>query len=107
MLPSEVIVGPHRVPIVYKDRLGDDDACVVDGLFVPDDFHIEIRSGLRGSRTAEVLLHEALHALNTSVAFASEEDEERVVTTLASSLTKLAQDNPNFIRAWLAHATAG
>lgn len=106
MLPSAVQIGPHRVPFVYKPEIdleGNEDD-IVSGCFFPEDYRIEIRQGLRGSRMAEVLLHEVLHVVFANTKFAPESDEERAVTVLASSLTQIARDNPEFINCWLAHA---
>ena len=104
-LPTSIRVGPHDVPVFYKPRLEDEDeGSVVSGLFFVEDFHIEIRQGLKGSRMAEVLMHEVLHAVHSNTRFTDDEDEERAVTILASALTQLAKDNPEFIRSWLAHA---
>lgn len=105
MLPSFVKVGAHRVPIVYKESIeGDDEDSLHYGMFYVAEFRIEFRSKMRPSRTAEILLHEVLHAINTTYGFVDQEQEERTVTTLAAALTKLAQDNPEFIQQWLHHA---
>lgn len=105
MLPSFVIVGAHRIPITYKRVLeGEDEENCISGLFFPDDFRIEIKEKLRSTRMAEIILHETLHAINATYGFVDQEQEERTVTTLAAALTKLAQDNPEFIQQWLHHA---
>lgn len=105
MLPTSVQVGAHHVPITYKASIeGDDDENIHHGMFYSDAFRIEIRTKMQNSRTAEVLLHEVLHAVNATYGFVDQEQEERTVTTLAAALTKLAQDNPEFIQQWLHHA---
>ena len=105
MLPSSVKVGAHKCPIVYKDSIeGDDTENLHCGMFYVEEFRIEIRSRMRNSRIAEVLIHEVLHAINATYGFIDQEEEERAVTPLAAALTKLAPDNPEFIQQWLHHA---
>lgn len=101
--PSSILVGPHRVPITLKDSL-EFEGVLADGIFDPQSQSIEIRVGLSPTRAAETMLHEALHALNGIAVFVPDKDEERAVTILAAGLTKLAQDNPDFFRAWLDNA---
>lgn len=105
--PSLIRVGPHDIPIVYKPSLKLDDDEFASGLFYcTGNYHIEIQQDLRGSRMAEVLLHEVLHAVWANTQFTAEKNEERAVSVLSSALTQLAKDNPDFIKSWLAHAVS-
>lgn len=105
-LPTSVIVGPHRVPITYPKRIVEEQTDEnLFGVFRNERPAIEVVSGMTPSRTAEILMHETLHALNMTSCFVDEELEERTITVLAAGLTKLAQDNPDFICSWLHHAT--
>ena len=48
-------------------------------------------------RSAELLMHELLHAVYRSGNLAVGDEEERVVTTLANQLAQVWRDNPEFV----------
>lgn len=58
---------------------------------------IAVDSSLKGSRRAEVLLHEVLHACWYFGCLGKESEEERAVDVLASTLVTVARDNPWFL----------
>lgn len=57
---------------------------------------IRICKGLSDQRSAEVLLHELLHALldERGLSDFTEEDQERIASVVASGLTAAARHNP-------------
>ncbi|NBW10608.1 MAG: hypothetical protein EBR82_21545 [Caulobacteraceae bacterium] len=102
---TSIRIGPHDVRVIFKTSLdGDNAESIVSGLFFPDDPRIELKTNLRHSRMAEVMMHETLHAIWSNTQFTEEKDEERAVSVLACSLTQLARDNPEFIKFWLSYA---
>src|SRR5688572_7820069 len=48
-------------------------------------------------RTAEILLHEVLHAIYRNGAIEAGDEEERVVTILANQLSQIWRDNPELV----------
>ncbi len=60
--------------------------------------HIKIADGLNDQRTAEVLLHEVLHAIfHQSGIEATREGEEKVVSGMTYGLIGLIRHNPDFM----------
>jgi len=58
---------------------------------------IRIRDDLLPSVTAEVLLHEVIHAAYQMGALDSDDKEERVVEVLGNQLAQVWRDNPEFV----------
>lgn len=57
---------------------------------------IRIRDDLPPQKTAEVLLHEVLHAAY-DMGCISGEDEEKIVSIFGHQLTQIWRDNPQFV----------
>lgn len=57
---------------------------------------IRVREDLPASITAEVLLHEVIHAAYANGALEAGDGEERVTETLANQLSQVWRDNPDF-----------
>lgn len=94
--PTELLVAPHRVSIVFESDPRDDEDNPVFGTFRNKSLRIVVESDCSDSLKAETLLHEVLHALNASSPFAAPAEEERVITALAPALLRLMHDNPDF-----------
>lgn len=58
---------------------------------------IRIRSDLNPMVTAEVLLHEVIHACYGNGVLEAEDSEERVTESLANQLAQVWRDNPHFV----------
>ena len=89
-----VVVGPHT----YSVEAGE----MTDGLIGDTDcitLTIRLRDGMPESVTAEVLLHECLHALWDGTPLRDFDDavEESVVSALAPPLLDLLRRNPKLL----------
>ena len=92
-LPEHIKVGPFDIAVVeiaadVASRLRE------DGDFDGDTIHIA--AGQRGPALADTVLHELLHAIFKTFALKDEDDEERIVSAMATGLICVFRDNPNF-----------
>jgi len=93
-LPPSIVVGPHTYSVttdgISDDLVGDTDCTQLI---------IRVRAGLPESVTAEVLIHECLHALwdGTPLRCMDSEVEESVVSALAPGLLELLRRNPKLL----------
>jgi len=94
-LPTEVFVAPHRIRFFYVEDLRGEEGDAIFGQYDPFALQIKILKNLGPTRTAEVILHEVLHALHDATPFVGGEEED-VVQALAPALIRLVQDNPSF-----------
>jgi hypothetical protein len=98
---KSVRIGAHKYPIVYADKVDDDDSW---GNADFNDYKIILSSALErpelSSVWAEKLLHEVAHFMldDLGVEFPNDEAEEKCVTLLARGLTQFARDNKTLIR---------
>ena len=99
VIPRTIKVGPHVYSVVRKtveempDALGNTDF---------DANEIRIRKSLRGSKQAEVLLHELLHATTYPSFTGVYEGEEKLMTeelvnAVAPVLLQVLKDNPKLV----------
>ena len=94
-LPTEVFVAPHRIRFFYVEELKDEEGDVIFGQYDPFALHIQILKKMGPTRTAEVILHEVLHAIQDASPFVGGEEED-AVQSLAPAIIRLMQDNPGF-----------
>ena len=92
-LPEHIKVGPFDIAVVeiaadVASRLRE------DGDFDGDTIHIA--AGQRGPALADTVMHELLHAIFKTFALKDEDDEERIVSAIATGLIGVFRDNPNF-----------
>lgn len=100
--PREVIVGPFRFGVVYDENRCNRDA--IDqgaanhnfGLMLPLEQRIFVNPRQGPDMERDTLLHEVMHACLISQGMAAE-DEERVVSHLATSLLDVFQRNPDLV----------
>jgi hypothetical protein len=104
-LPTQIVVSPHTIRVAYVRNPQDGDGTRVFGLYDAESLSITVDSAMSPTRTAEILLHETLHALNDASRFVDEDAEEAVVEALAPALIRLIQDNPQLMAQLLAYAT--
>ena len=92
--PPSIVIGPHTYKVT-SDDLGDD----LIGDTDCTQLTIRVRPGLPESVTAEVLLHECLHALWDGTPLRDFDDavEESVVSALAPPLLELLRRNPRLV----------
>lgn len=94
-MPSTVKVGPHVYSILRlpkKQMEGDLGSCDFTTLT------IRVRSGLRKSKSREILLHEVLHATtHPSVCDEKPMLDEEFVTAVSPVLLQVLQENPPFV----------
>ena len=96
-LPAHIKVGPFDVAVVeiaadVASRLRE------DGDFDGDTIHVA--AGQHGPALADTVLHELLHAIFQTFALKDDDDEERIVSALATGIIGVLRDNPNFAT-WL------
>jgi hypothetical protein len=98
---KSVRIGAHKYPIVYVDKVDDEDSW---GNADFHDYKILLSKALEkpelASVWAEKLLHEVAHIMldDLGVEFPTEEAEEKCVTQLARGLTQFTRDNKTLIR---------
>ena len=63
----------------------------------PDKQVISIELGASPERTAEVLIHEVMHALWAAFDIGDEADEETAIKRIAAGLADVARENPVFV----------
>jgi hypothetical protein len=97
---TAVKIGPHKFPIVYVDKVNEDDDW---GLYSQASQDIKLSNQLlpEGSKWAEILIHEIFHGIADQ--FESFEDseehvEEKIVRAFALGFTQVLQNNPTLFR---------
>jgi len=96
-LPEYIKVGPYDISVrVISSELAA--RLKEDGDFDGETIHIA--DGQRGPQLADTILHELLHAIYATFGLKDEDEEERIVSALATGLVGVLRDNPNFAR-WL------
>jgi len=65
-----------------------------------EELTIGILKGLTGSQTAEVLLHEIIHAIHDHFRLKGKVTEEKSTDLVSTGLTMVFKDNPEF-KKWL------
>ena len=96
-LPTHIKVGPFDFAVrpISRElglRLRE------DGDFDGESIHVT--KGQRGPALADTVMHELLHDIFKTFALKDEDDEERIVSALATGLVGVLRDNPNFAT-WL------
>lgn len=100
--PSELRVGPYLFTVEYKEEVSDSEPDLF-GLTIPRDQRILISSRQTELSEQDTVLHELLHAVfYASGLFKDVDNEERVVTTVATWLLMALRDNPVLARFLLA-----
>lgn len=107
-VPKRVRIGPFTYAILTDvaviDRSSVENGDVRDGEFDHDKARILVRKGLAKDTTAEILLHETLHALTQFTGLDQELEvlergtEEKVVRRLAPALLDAIRRNPQLVR---------
>tara|TARA_R110002126_G_scaffold175915_2_gene324492 strand:- start:708 stop:1034 length:327 start_codon:yes stop_codon:yes gene_type:complete len=92
-LPKHIKVGPFDFPVRPISQALGRRLCE-DGDFDGDTIHIA--AGQRGPALADTVMHELLHAIFKTFALKDEDDEERIVSAIATALTGVFRDNQNF-----------
>lgn len=100
-LPSSLRIGPFDVKVIILDQLdGDDDW----GEYLHGSLIIHIVSPQpTPSHAADTVVHEINHALWRISNLRDSDDEERIVSALATGWTQVYRDNPKLIQ-WIASA---
>lgn len=93
--PATVAIGPHTYEVAVVDELGGDLIGDTDSTQLT----IRLQAGMPDSVTAEVLLHELLHAVWDMTPLRDFDDavEESIVTALAPPLLDLLRRNPKLV----------
>ena len=96
-LPEYIKVGPYDISVrVISSELAA--RLKEDGDFDGETIHIA--DGQRGPQLADTILHELLHAIYATFSLKDDDEEERIVSALATGLVGVLRDNPDFAR-WL------
>ena len=96
-LPTHIKVGPFDFKIVSIDKdLGR--RLREDGDFDGESIHVT--KGQRGPQLADTVLHELLHAVFATFCLKDEDEEERIVSVLATGIVGILRDNQKFGK-WL------
>ena len=99
--PRRIRIAPHWYSVRPVKSLSQ--AAGILGACGSDDTEIIYDPAQAGSILRETLLHEALHAVFSQTELDrvySDEEEERIVWSLAPRLLSLLRDNPRFVE-WL------
>ncbi len=100
-LPTKLKILAHDSPIIY---CGDDEMPDRLGEYNPIRGVIRINAGMtQASQVADVIIHEAFHALAFSMNLNDDCCEEEFVTRLATGTATIFRDNPEFVK-WLQKA---
>lgn len=99
MMPKQVLIGPYLYEIVDWDH-AESVAAEAYGECSHEHQTIKVRKTLKGSRKAEVLLHEILHACWEAGSILDNPDEEHAVNSLGIQLTQAMRANPEVFR-WI------
>ena len=96
-----VRVGPHYIGIGIIDGA---DAAKAHGMWYPQEHMIRVEKEFpSGSRAAEVVLHEVVHAIFSIASIQAKQGEEHIVSCIGTHLAQLFRDNPDFIK-WVQNA---
>lgn len=98
-LPSPLVIG-HVDYVVSPMSRHDGASLEALGVIEWESERIRIRDELSPARTAEILLHEILHACWRNVSLQGDV-EENAVSVLGENLTQVFRDNPHLLK-WLA-----
>lgn len=99
-------IGHRDYTVELHPTIPETDGVKLIGQCRNNDGKILLDASLTGSRKAEILLHEVLHACWYFGCLGEECEEERAVDVLASCLVMIQRDNPWFLPA-LTKLTAG
>ena len=95
-LPEGIKVAGIDVVVVDWDH-GEADTFGAYGIFCKNENMIKIDTSKDHRRVTEVFIHEMLHAIWAGYYLQDSDDEERIVSTLASGLTQVFRDNPDVV----------
>jgi len=95
-LPSTVRIGYRDFEIIEWSR-EEADGRKQNGMCDVDEGKLCVCSAMGPQKTAEVLLHEVLHAAWHAGNLAGKEAEERAVSGLAPQLAQIWRDNPRLV----------
>ena len=91
-------VGPHYVSFGVIEGV---DAEKAHGMWYPQEHMIRVEKEFpSGSRAAEVVLHEVIHAVFSNGCINPKHGEEHIVSMLGLGLIQIIRDNPGFVK-WL------
>ena len=93
MIPKQIKVAGHVYKIQLMNKAWANDASRW-GQCDCDEMIIRLAKGMRGSRRAETLLHEVLHAVYNVYNVGSARTEEDIVTLLSTGLHQVLVDCP-------------
>lgn len=92
-IPKSVKVGPYTFKVYARSRAWYNTHGVF-GNMVADTLEINVCGHLAPIVTLDTLLHEILHAVYYVYHLDDKDDEERIVSTLATAMTGVYRDNP-------------
>lgn len=98
-LPSRLRIGPYTY-IVEIMPISKSAKRNINGECDTQNMKIQIFEELPPDRSAEVLLHEVLHACFHAADLTDEDKEEKIITTMARQIAQVMRDNPHFVN-WL------
>lgn len=98
-MPSRVKIGPLTYAIEYMP-LSKAAKRSLNGECDNQNLKIQVFETLPPNLSAEIMLHEILHACYHSADLCDDDKEEKIVTTMARQLAGVMKDNPDMV-AWL------
>lgn len=102
-LPKQIRVGPFDIRVEVKDKVTDEDDL---GLCVYSELLMQLRAEQASAPFAlDTLLHEVSHMIYRTFALAKGNDEEQIVSALATGWTQVLRDNPELAK-WIGAALA-
>ncbi len=96
-LPAEIKVASHMYKVSLKDREWYHESGK-RGECDKNETKIWISEGMTVSRTVETFIHEILHAVYYEYGIQDEDEEERIVTALATGFSQVIKDNPELLK---------
>ncbi len=101
-LPQGVKVGPYSFSI---STFPADDREDVHGYCLTTSRVIKVADTIKGALLVDTVIHEILHAIYWSAGLREGDDEERIVSLLATGWTQVLIDSPS-VRKWLSAESA-
>ena len=96
IIPKDIKVGPYTFQILPRGMSWFNTQGVY-GNMISDQLEINVVTAFIPIVVLDTLIHECLHAVYFTNHLEDKDDEERTVSTLATSWTGLLRDNPQFV----------
>jgi len=93
-LPKNILIGPYQVTIEEWTQSPDD----LWGEYCHESKRIRVEDSGNSVLNADTLLHEILHSLWETNHLREGDDEERIVSVMASAQIQLIKDNPKLFK---------